>query len=206
MKWLFICFVLSSLSTLLLLPFPWYQQNLVSAEGFINPEENSIQLINAPIQFSGAIHAFIETLKITSDVGFYDLHIENPNRHDWIYALSFSEDDPILSYLQEKLGIATPQIDGHPGFTIEPGRKYKIGPIPTEVSVYDRYGILATCGFKTQPMNCPTSVEDMVPDPLKIYATPNLGAWFAHSILIFGFWIVVVNNLHDLLTRSRKRE
>jgi|SRR3989344_943779 len=133
----------------------------------------------------------------------YDIIVQNINPWGIHQRFSIDENDPVLSYFIRSIGTSTGGVDNHPGFDIEPNRIYKIEDIPGDIRFRDAYGTYQTCDtfentrcseWKPFDPKFQTLQVSAIPYPTQLSVIIQL-------VLIFLFWIIVINGLLEFFKK-----
>lgn len=141
------------------------------------------------------------------EVSSYDLIIINTNKEYAIsYSLVFGENNPVVPYFEKVFGKAPPSVGLHPGFIVQPNRRYSINDIPVGLSAQQEFGFLATCGLFDNATNCPSSPEQMEKTQganIQIFAVPKMGLLYivVRVLLTVAFWGVIINNVLEFIKK-----
>jgi len=196
--------LLSFITIIFLLPLPWQRKDL-----YVD-ENDSVNFKTVLPNFNSVINVLFSSFDVPSEIKYYSLHIKNLNgKYDYIYRLTIDENDPILPYLENKIGLSNKEfgIDKHPAIIIKPGDNFIIA-IPTYIPLVNHFGKISVCGTdglmdsNGRIIKCPSINEEYWPENLEVYATPNLASYIAVSILIFAFWVVIINNFYDFFIKK----
>jgi hypothetical protein len=185
---------------ILLLPFPWQQQPLFYA-GDTSGKEISFQ---GNVEFKNIFGIIVTSVGLPSKLNYYNFHLkfkgtkDSPRRDASVLRFAIKKDTEFWNYVSSALGTPSMWLDSTVvgTYEISVGREINIRGIPIGVAVNYSSG-LVECGF-TKEGPCPPDISDME-SMIDAYTSPNLLALFIQWLLIFSFWVVVVNSFLDLI-------